>query len=122
MSIVNKPWGHYEDLYRDGEVVFKRIVVKPGQSLSYQRHAERTEFWIVTEGEGTVRTSEVGIDDPIHNHRTTRLQPGSYILVPVGMPHQLSNIGEEDLVVYEMQGGDPSEDDIERLEDPHGRV
>ncbi len=42
---VDKPWGYYIDYYRDGAVVFKKIVIFPGQAISYQVHQQRSEVW-----------------------------------------------------------------------------
>ena len=52
---VLKPWGGYTDIFRSDEVVFKKIVISPGEEISYQQHHKRSEFWYVTEGEGVFR-------------------------------------------------------------------
>ena len=57
MEVVKKPWGSYEDYYRDDLCVFKKIIVSPGQALSYQYHDNRHEVWFVAKGIATVRTS-----------------------------------------------------------------
>ena len=44
---VDKPWGHYADIFRSDEVVFKKIVISPGEEISYQRHQKRGEFWYI---------------------------------------------------------------------------
>ena len=111
---VKKPWGYYEDYFRADEVVFKKIVVHPRQSLSYQKHGKREEFWYVFQGHGTMRL----------NQSYWRVRPGSYFHIKSSEAHQLINDGDEDedIIVYEMQFGKCSEDDIIRIEDKYGRV
>jgi len=108
---VVKPWGYYEDLFRMKEVVFKRIVVNPSSQLSLQTHSNRGEFWFVTSGTGFM----------VYNDLRKNLKPGDSIEIPIGFVHCLVNNGNEDLVVYEMQYGICSEDDIVRLDDKYDR-
>ena len=111
---VEKPWGYYEDYFRADEAVFKKIVVDPRQSLSYQRHSKREEFWYVVQGRGKMRL----------NTSYWWVHPGSYFHIKSNEAHQLINDGDEDedIIVYEMQFGKCSEDDIVRIEDKYGRV
>ena len=53
-----------------------------------------------------------------------RVTPGSYFHIKSSEAHQLINDGDgdENIVVYEMQFGKCSEDDIVRIEDRYGRV
>ena len=52
---VKKPWGEYTDYFRSDRVVFKKIVILPGEEISYQMHNKRSEFWYVIEGTGLLR-------------------------------------------------------------------
>jgi len=46
-----------------------------------------------------------------------------YRYIPVGAKHRLTNIGDDELVLIEVQYGDYlGEDDIVRLEDDYGRI
>ena len=108
---VAKPWGYYEDFFRSNKVVFKKIVVNPDGQLSLQTHADRGEFWFVTEGTGFM----------VYNESRKDLRPGDSIEIPVGVVHCLVNNGSEALIVYEMQYGICFEDDIVRLDDKYGR-
>ena len=49
-----RPWGSFENLLDEDYCKVKRIIVKPGQRLSYQYHHERTEHWVVVQGEAIV--------------------------------------------------------------------
>ena len=107
-----RPWGHY-DVLCDGDGFKTKVIhVRPGQRLSYQRHARRAEHWYVVRGRGTVRLDGADLE----------VQAGSSVDVPVGVAHRVTNSGEVDLVFVEVQSGDYfGEDDIERLEDDFGR-
>ena len=49
--------------------------------------------------------------------------PGDYRYIPLGEKHRLTNIGETELVLIEVQVGSYlGEDDIVRLDDVYGRV
>lgn len=108
---INKPWGHYTDYYRSKDIVCKQIVIEPGQSISYQYHSKRSEFWYIKSGQGLF----------VINGRGCTVHSGFTFVVECGMKHRIKNTGTEDLVIYEMQYGECSEDDIVRIEDQYGR-
>ena len=108
-----RPWGAYEVLDEAAAHKVKRIEVRPGHRLSYQRHQRRAEHWFVVSG-----TAMVTIDDVDHV-----LAVGMAIDIPIRAAHRVANTGEEPLVFIEVQHGTYfGEDDIERLEDDFGRV
>jgi mannose-6-phosphate isomerase len=110
---VEKPWGAYQVLDAGEGFQVKRIEVRPGGRLSYQRHARRAEHWFVVAGEAQM----------ILDGAERRLSPGEFVDIPVGAAHRLASAGEERLVLIEIQTGDYlGEDDIVRLEDDYGRV
>jgi mannose-1-phosphate guanylyltransferase/mannose-6-phosphate isomerase len=91
----------------------KRIMVKPGASLSLQMHHHRAEHWIVVSG-----TAEVTNGDKVF-----LLTENQSTYIPVGAVHRLNNPGITDLEMIEVQSGSYlGEDDIVRLEDTYGRV
>ena len=49
------------------------------------------------------------------------MRPGSSILIKRGEKPTIECVDDEVRVIYEMQIGQPSEDDIVRLEDKYGR-
>ncbi len=112
-AVVHRPWGHYRNVDSGQGVQVKRIVVNPGGRLSLQRHARRTEHWVVVAG-----IAEVTVGDA-----TRRLGPTESVMVPVGTAHRLVNPGDEPLHLIEVQSGAyVGEDDIERLDDAYGRA
>jgi mannose-6-phosphate isomerase len=108
-----RPWGSYEVLEDAPTHKVKRIEVKPGCRLSYQRHAQRAEHWFVVAGSAVVTLDGVRIE----------LAPGQAVDIPRGAAHRVANEGALGLVFVEVQMGTYfGEDDIERLEDDFGRA
>jgi mannose-1-phosphate guanylyltransferase/mannose-6-phosphate isomerase len=107
-----RPWGHFEAIDRGPRYQVKRITVLAGGSLSLQKHAHRSEHWVVVNGE-----ARVTIDGDC---KTVR--PNESVYIPKGAVHRLENRGSEALELIEVQSGDYlGEDDIVRLDDAYGR-
>ncbi len=107
-----RPWGDWSVIATGARFAAKRITVKPGASLSLQRHRWRDEHWIVVEG-----TAEV-----TQGAETRRLSENGAAFIPAGTLHRLANKGPGDLVILEIQYGERLEEaDIERIEDLYGR-
>lgn len=109
---VIKPWGRYVDHYRDSKCVQKTIYVNPKHKLSYQYHSYRGEFWYIEKGLARITINGV----------TVEVHPGFTIHIDAGVKHRLENVGDEELIVHEMQHGLCSEEDIFRIEDDYKRV
>jgi mannose-6-phosphate isomerase len=108
-----RPWGRYVVLDEGDGFKVKRIEVHPGRRLSYQRHARRSEHWMVVAGTGRVTLD--GAD--------RALSAGDTVDVPVGTAHRMANPGDTPLVFIEIQRGDfLGESDIVRLADDFGRA
>jgi mannose-1-phosphate guanylyltransferase/mannose-6-phosphate isomerase len=110
---VARPWGWYDSIDAGERFQVKRIGVKPGASLSLQKHHHRAEHWIVVKG-----TAEVtrGVE-------TFLLTENQSTYIPIGEVHRLHNPGKTDLEMIEVQSGSYlGEDDIVRLDDVYGRV
>jgi mannose-1-phosphate guanylyltransferase/mannose-6-phosphate isomerase len=110
---VFRPWGWFDTIDIGERFKVKRIQVKPGASLSLQRHASRAEHWVVVKG-----FAEVTCGD-----RVIILKENESTFIPLGEKHRLSNSSGEVLEIIEVQSGSYlSEDDIIRLEDGYGRI
>lgn len=110
---VHRPWGTYTVLEEGERFKMKRIVVKPGASLSLQMHHHRSEHWIVVQG----------CADVVCGEKTVQLQPNESTYIPAGRKHRLTNPGVLDLILIEVQCGEYlGEDDIVRFEDVYGRL
>jgi mannose-1-phosphate guanylyltransferase / mannose-6-phosphate isomerase len=111
--VVHRPWGSYDSLEAGGRFQVKRIVVKPGASLSLQKHHHRAEHWIVVSG-----TAEVTCDDKVF-----LMAENQSTYIPLGSVHRLRNPGKVPLELIEVQSGSYlGEDDIVRFDDVYGRA
>lgn len=109
---VHRPWGTYAVLEEGPRFKIKRIVVKPGASLSLQMHHHRSEHWIVVSGMAKVVNGD--------NEFLVATNQSTYI--PAGHRHRLENPGVLELVMIEVQSGEYlGEDDIVRFQDNYGR-
>lgn len=105
--VTERPWGHYRVLYDIKGCKVKELVVKPGHSLSMQRHAHRSEFWFVSEGEATVKWDTHGKNKIVRHKNET---------IHVNEWHQLINETQSSLKVVEIQYGDLCDEaDIQRI-------
>jgi uncharacterized cupin superfamily protein len=65
--------------------------VSPGQTpYPYHSHSAQWEFYHVISGKGIVR----------HKDGTTPIEPGDAFIFEPGEPHQLTNNGSADLILY----------------------
>jgi mannose-1-phosphate guanylyltransferase/mannose-6-phosphate isomerase len=109
---VHRPWGSYQSVDNGERHQVKRIIVKPGQRLSLQKHHHRAEHWIVVKGAARVTVDEnIKI---VHENES--------IYIPIGAVHRLENPGKIMLELIEVQTGSYlGEDDIIRIEDDYRR-
>jgi mannose-6-phosphate isomerase len=108
-----RPWGTFTVLDEGDNFKVKRIEVLPGKRLSYQKHAQRAEHWVVVQG-----TAKVTLDD-----RDIEVKSGEAVDIAIGTAHRVENPGDQLLVFIEVQRGNYlGEDDIVRLQDDFGRV
>jgi mannose-1-phosphate guanylyltransferase / mannose-6-phosphate isomerase len=110
---VVRPWGWYDSVDAGERFQVKRIGVKPGASLSLQKHHHRAEHWVVVRGTAEVRRGS----------ETFLLSENESTYIPIGEVHRLHNPGKMELEMIEVQSGAYlGEDDIVRLEDTYGRT
>ncbi|KIO68307.1 Mannose-1-phosphate guanylyltransferase (GDP) [Caldibacillus thermoamylovorans] len=102
-------WGWYKVLdhtkFEEGnEVLTKRIGVKAGKNLSYQKHFARSEVWTIIRGEG-----EFAFNDEIR-----KVKAGDILEIPIEAKHGIKAI--TDLEFIEVQTGtELIEEDIVRI-------
>ncbi len=104
-----RAWGEYQVLdYRiqaDGKnSLTKHLIIKPGQHISYQKHAHRAEIWTFVDGDGSLILDGV----------ITKVCRGDIAYIKQGMKHAIK--ANSELHIIEVQVGDElSEEDVERL-------
>jgi mannose-1-phosphate guanylyltransferase/mannose-6-phosphate isomerase len=108
----HRPWGYYDSIDKGERFQVKRIVVRPGGTLSLQKHHHRAEHWVVVRG-----TAEVTIGSEVKS-----IHENESIYIPIGAVHRLANQGKIPLELIEVQTGSYlGEDDIVRIEDVYKR-
>ena len=108
-----RPWGTFTVIDEGENFKVKRIEVLPGKRLSYQKHSQRAEHWVVVSG-----TAKVTLDD-----KEIIVLTGEAVDIEIGSAHRVENPGEDLLVFIEVQRGRYlGEDDIVRLQDDFGRT
>lgn len=105
-----RPWGGFERFTVNESSTVKILYLLPGKRLSLQRHAKRSEWWRVIDGDGEVTLGS-------HSYAVS---VGDEIEIPVGTLHRLSG-GPGGLAVLEIGFGEFDENDIFRVEDDFGR-
>lgn len=110
---VSRPWGWYDSIDEGERFKVKRIMVKPGASLSLQMHHYRAEHWIVVRGTAEITNGE----------NVIILTENQSTYIPQGQTHRLRNPYTVPLEIIEVQSGSYlGEDDIVRFEDTYGRI
>ncbi|GAA0796057.1 hypothetical protein GCM10009109_31040 [Marinobacterium sediminicola] len=110
---VYRPWGWHEVLSEGLGFKVKILHIKPGESLSLQRHEHRTEHWIVLSGTARITRSDQCFD----------LGANASTFIARGERHRLQNATDQELLILEVQSGERlDEEDIERFEDRYGRT
>ena len=109
---VFRPWGSYDSLENADNFQVKRLIVKPGAILSLQKHAHRSEHWVVVKGTARITKNDDEFD----------LNVNESTYISIGDVHRIANPYDEPVHIIEVQCGDYlGEDDIVRLEDNYGR-
>jgi mannose-1-phosphate guanylyltransferase/mannose-1-phosphate guanylyltransferase/mannose-6-phosphate isomerase len=89
----------------------KELTVDPGKSLSMQKHALRSEYWIVSEGQCIVNSQMIGG----YSLPPKTLSKHQEYNIDVGDWHQLTNPFDKPCKIVEIQYGEQCiEEDIER--------
>jgi len=107
-----RQWGSFFNLFETKNIKVKELIVKPGKSMSFQRHFKRNEIWLVSEGSCIVSYSE---NKTYKEKQDIQLDKFDHYLVPVRHWHQISNPFNLKVHIIEIQyGEDCLESDIER--------
>lgn len=101
-----RPWGKIDSIGDGERYKVKRVTVKPGETISQQKHYNRVEHWIIVGG-----TAKVTLDDEVKI-----LSENESIYIPVGVKHSLENPGKILLELIEVSSGSYlGDDDIIRF-------
>ena len=105
-------WGEFFNLFEDNNIKVKELIVRPGKGMSFQRHAKRNEFWIISKGSCNVLHSTESPEEAVER----KLNKHDWLFVLKEDWHQIINPNKEDCHILEIQYGEETEEsDIERL-------
>ncbi len=104
-------WGYYRILHEVPGMKVKELTVNPGCSLSMQRHQQRAEYWIVSEGKCIVNSKTPNgymlPSKQLGQHEEFKISKNDW--------HQLTNPFDVPCRIVEIQYGENCiEEDIER--------
>jgi mannose-6-phosphate isomerase-like protein (cupin superfamily) len=109
----DRPWGSFFILEDREDTKVKRLLVNPGQRLSYQSHKLRDEHWVVIRG-----IAKVTLDDHTRDYKY-----GDHVFIKRGVKHRLACEGQEPVEIIEVQIGEAfPEEDIVRYDDDYDRA
>ena len=112
-NVYYRPWGRYVNLFEGKGFLIKELYVKPGGTLSLQKHHHRAEHWMVTDG-----TPKITL-----NKNKFYKKPNDSIFIPLGAVHRIENPTKRPVRIIEAQVGSIlKETDIIRYEDIYGRI
>lgn len=102
--ITERPWGYYRVLYQGENILIRTLTIYRTEETDLHRHNHRAETFSLISGSGSVFVAgtEYDLSGVVH--------------VPVYSFHKIKNTGSTQLVVYEVQAGDISEDDLIEIE------
>ncbi|MDD5070855.1 MAG: phosphomannose isomerase type II C-terminal cupin domain [Candidatus Omnitrophica bacterium] len=110
---VDRLWGSYEVLNQADGFKVKLVEVYPHKRLSLQKHAQRSEHWVVVAGVAKITNGD----------QIFYLQANQSTYIPKECRHRLENESDHPLKIVEVQCGSYlEEDDIVRFDDDYGRV
>ena len=108
---VDRPWGNFRQFTLNDASTVKILTIKPGEELSKQSHAKRSEFCHVIHGSGSMEIGE----------NKFNVTEGDEHSVPVNTKHRVT-AGPEGLTYVEISTGTFEENDEVRYEDKYGRA
>lgn len=109
-----RPWGEFYNWDSGNKWHLKTIYIRPESRLSLQYHKNRSEWWVLVEGDATAVT--IGNDKKQYEEA---LKLGEIFRIDKEQSHRLTS--KHGGVVVEIAHGDFDEEDIVRIEDDYNR-
>ena len=107
-------WGSFFNLFQTNNIKVKELIIEPNKEISFQRHFNRNEIWLISEGACYVSYAN---KNDINDIKKILLNKFDHYVVPKKQWHQIINSFQESVHIIEIQYGDECvEDDIERIE------
>ena len=116
-SLVNKPWGKFQNVLVGENFLVKQIEIFPHSRFSLQKHFNRDEVHVIVKGSGILYFS-----NDLGHLSSKKIVTGDVIKITRGQLHRIENDTDTTLVIVETQIGVCDENDIQRFEDDYGRA
>ena len=101
----HRPWGFFDEICVKPRYRVREVHLNPGQSISSQIHRERSEHWVVVQGQATIE----------RNGEPIVVSHDESVFIGAGLQHKVSNLGDTPLIMIEVSSGSRiNEQDIER--------
>jgi len=111
-EFTDRPWGRFKTLFKNINCHVKLLIIEKNGKLSLQKHRHRSEHWTIAAGKAKV----------VKGKKEIKLSKDDSIKIKKGEIHRITNIGNDDLHIIEVQIGEYfGEDDIQRFEDIYDR-
>lgn len=94
--LFHRSWGLYEDLIEEPDYRVRRLFVNPGKTIYEHKHEKRNESWSVIKGHAKI-TIDGESKVYVANDST---------IATIGTSHQISNIGDTQLILLEIAIGE----------------
>lgn len=101
-TISNRPWGYHIELSAEDNYRLRKVVINTGKTIYQHVHKKRTESWTILKGKGKFTLN--GEEKILTVGENTTARPGEN--------HQISNVGEDVLILIESAIGDIIHEDM----------
>lgn len=95
--VTYRKWGSHEVLTDEPGYRVRKVTILPGKTIYAHKHGYRSELWSLVQG-----LARITIDDETKDYG---MDGATVIHIPIGATHQVSNVGEEPLVIIEVATG-----------------
>lgn len=107
--VAYRQWGNYEILSQGNGFKVKKVTIYAGKTIYRHIHGYRSEHWSIVSGKARIT---------LHD-KTCDYTTNESIYVPMGVPHEVSNPCEQNLIIIEVGIGEQiTESDMIRIEEP----
>ena len=101
-AIIYREWGYREKIDEDNNYRVQKVTILPGKTIYEHKHEERIENWTIIKGSALIT-----LDGDARTYGENEC-----ITAQAGVSHQLSNNGEQNLVLIETAVGEVLNQDM----------
>lgn len=106
-----RPWGNFRQFTLNEKSTVKILTINPHQSLSFQKHKNRNEFWVILDNPAKITLGK----------RIFKAKKEDEVLIRKGQVHSAEAYSKPSRIL-EISIGKFDEKDETRLKDKYGRT